>query len=117
MMYLQEWKALKAKYPRKLSGWTLVLDHRPKRRFGQCRYVQKEVALSAWLIDLNGESHSSVIDTLRHEAAHAIVGPYTGHGPKWKAMCTALGAIPSSTSKDTNLKSHPKRVRLSTGDK
>src|SRR5262249_54133088 len=38
----------------------------------------------------------SVLDTLRHEMAHAIAGPAAKHGPRWKAVAIRLGATPRS---------------------
>jgi predicted SprT family Zn-dependent metalloprotease len=36
----------------------------------------------------------TVLDTLRHEIAHAIAGPAARHGPAWKAVAIRLGATP-----------------------
>ena len=37
---------------------------------------------------------SNVLDTLRHEIAHAIAGSEAKHGPAWKVVAIRLGATP-----------------------
>ena len=50
-----------------LTDWKLVVE--PRRKLvGQCRFLKKEIMLSSWHED-------EWDDCLRHEIAHAIVGP------------------------------------------
>ena len=73
-----------------LSDWTFRFDH-ARRRFGACCWSRRRISLSRVLTLLNGEDE--VRDTILHEIAHALC-PRDGHGAKWKAMCTAIGARP-----------------------
>lgn len=75
------------------SGWTFVIDKRPKNRMGQCRYMPREIAVSAY--HAFGDDLDNVRDTIAHEIAHALVGPGHGHDAMWKRMCAVTGANPS----------------------
>ena len=84
---LQEWN---------LEGWRFVIDQRPKRRGGQCRYGPKEVALSAWMLQDGAKQDEATRDTILHEIAHALT-PGAKHGPRWRAMALLVGANPERT--------------------
>jgi len=56
-----------------LSGWRLRLDH-ARRRAGQCDYTNKIISLSRHYVRYAEENH--IRDTLLHEIAHALVGPF-----------------------------------------
>lgn len=70
------------------TGWTFRWDD-ARRRFGCCRYDRKRITLSRHLTALN--SRDEVVNTIRHEVAHAICGKEAGHGPVWRKVCIALG--------------------------
>lgn len=74
-----------------LQEWTFVWD-RAKRRFGQCRYVEKQISLSRPLVALNSETQ--VRDTILHEIAHALAGAGHGHSKHWKEVAASIGAEP-----------------------
>ena len=74
-----------------LDGWTFQWD-RAKKRFGQCCHDTRTISLSRVLTELNDEA--DVLDTIRHEVAHALAGPGAGHGRKWIAQCYVTGATP-----------------------
>ena len=59
-----------------------------------CDNDDKTVILS--LVVLN-ESKSGVLDAIRHEVAHALVGR-TGHDTKWAEMAVRLGCCPNRGS-------------------
>jgi hypothetical protein len=80
-----------------LHRWALKVDS-AKRRLGQTRYRKGEIGLSAFLLDLNGWER--VRTTVRHEAAHALVGPGFGHGPVWKMKAIELGVKPESCASE-----------------
>ena len=62
------------------------------------RYTNDEkITLSKHLAKLPEEK---IRDTILHEIAHAIAGHAAGHGPKWKAACRQIGAIPERLYKD-----------------
>jgi predicted SprT family Zn-dependent metalloprotease len=74
-----------------LVDWTFRFDQ-AKCRFGCCSFRTREITLSAPLVLLNAPAE--VDDTIRHEIAHALVGPGEGHGPRWRAQAKACGARP-----------------------
>jgi predicted SprT family Zn-dependent metalloprotease len=76
-----------------LFDWTPVLDTRPVRRYGQCRYGKQEIGLSVKYVELN--DRAEVEDTIRHEVAHALAGFQAHHGPAWRLQARAIGANPS----------------------
>src|SRR4051794_12970371 len=70
-----------------LQGWTFGLA-RTRRRLGVCKYRQKRIEIALYYA-LNS-SEESVLDTLRHEIAHAVAGAAAKHGPRWKAVAVLL---------------------------
>jgi predicted SprT family Zn-dependent metalloprotease len=85
------------------QGWGFKLG-RGKRRLGCCRYRDKTISISKYHIALN--TREEVMDTVRHEVAHAIAGPGTGHGSKWKRIAASIGAKPSRTAMLTESAPH-----------
>ncbi|MDQ3459375.1 MAG: SprT-like domain-containing protein [Deinococcota bacterium] len=73
-----------------LTDWTFRFD-RARRRFGLCDYGNRTISLSKHLTELNDAAQ--VRDTLLHEIAHAL-SPGAGHGPRWRELCSRLGAKP-----------------------
>ena len=69
-------------------GWSFTFD-RSKARFGKCDYRRKQVSLSKYLVELNGEEQ--VRDTILHEIAHALAPRGAGHGPVWKSLALSIG--------------------------
>lgn len=90
-----------------LTDWTFGFNRR-KRALGLCRYTERRVELSIYLVDLN--SDEEVLDTLLHEIAHALCGPKAGHGPKWRAKCRELGAKPERLCSDAAMPRGPWRA-------
>jgi len=76
-----------------LHDWTFGLAG-TKRRLGVCKYKEKRIEVAEYYARHSQEE--SVLDTLRHEIAHAIAGPAAKHGPRWKAVALRLGATPRS---------------------
>ena len=76
-----------------LRGWTFGLAGM-KRRLGVCKYRQKRVEIA----DFHARNNPPevVLDTLRHEIAHAIAGPAARHGPRWRVVAVRLRATPRS---------------------
>lgn len=70
-----------------------------KRRFGVCRFKKKEIGISLHLLKVNGVE--KMLDTVRHEVAHACDHMYDGgsnHGPSWKKWAVKLGTDPKATT-------------------
>ena len=74
------------------EGWSFVWDTKAVRRYGQCRYGDKEVGVTKKLANLNSIEESK--DVVLHEIAHALTGPGHGHNLTWKRMCRKIGAKP-----------------------
>jgi len=74
-----------------LRGWTFRLTT-AKRQLGACKYRPKRIEISEYYA--RNSPDESVLDTLRHEIAHALAGPAAKHGPAWKAIAARLGAAP-----------------------
>ena len=64
-----------------LASWRFGFDS-SVRRFGVCKFGRKIITISKALTQLNKESH--VLDTIRHEVAHALVGVGQGHNNVWR---------------------------------
>jgi len=71
-----------------LFDWKFKFDN-SKRRFGLCSFSTKTISLSRTLALLNSEI--DIIDTIKHEVAHAIVGSGNGHNHIWKKKAVELG--------------------------
>lgn len=97
---MDEWRALRSEHA-ELLGVSIRFSKRMTRTLGSCRFKRQygapakcfEVVISESLLACGLEQ---VIDTLRHEAAHAIAGVEAKHGPVWKATARRLGATPKA---------------------
>jgi SWI/SNF-related matrix-associated actin-dependent regulator of chromatin subfamily A-like protein 1 len=82
-----------------LTDWGVRLNQNADSKFlGLCSYKDKCIILSAHHIDIHPEP--DVIDTIKHELAHALVGPGHGHDEVWAAKARAVGCtntLPCST--------------------
>ncbi len=77
------------------NGWRWSVSNK-KRALGSCHYGEKVLYLSGPLTEANEEPE--VLDTIRHELAHAVAGPAARHGPQWRAQARAFGARPQATT-------------------
>lgn len=75
-------------YPQ-LYDWTFEVSTRAKRRLAATKYDKQTISLSAWLLDNHDEER--ILLTVRHELAHAILGPGYGHGDRWRELCLRIG--------------------------
>jgi hypothetical protein len=60
--------------------------------YGMCYYKEKKIALSKY-VAINGR-FLIVSEVVRHEIAHAVVGPGHGHDKAWRQACKIIGCIP-----------------------
>lgn len=81
---MEKWKLDKMGYH---FGW-----HSSYKTLGKCSYKKRIISLSKSLTLAN--SKDQMLDTIRHEIAHALAGPYAGHGAVWKAYCLRVGCKP-----------------------
>lgn len=93
LLALEEaWRRLQTEWPA-LVTWNFGWD-RARKRFGACHWgAVPRITLSVALVDLN--PLEDALDTLRHEAAHALAGPRAGHGAAWRRWARRLGARPT----------------------
>jgi predicted SprT family Zn-dependent metalloprotease len=80
-----------------LDDWNFAWS-RAKGFLGMCSYSEQTLYLSKPLTEVN--TLATMTDTIRHEIAHALVGPGKGHGAEWKAMARALGVKPRAADKN-----------------
>lgn len=78
--------------------WTVKFDN-ARKRFGYCDDRKRIISVSRPLVKLNTEEQ--VLETIRHEVAHALAGSDAGHGPKWKAMARSIGCNAERCYDDT----------------
>ena len=71
-----------------LSGWRLEVSARLKRTLGLCDYSRRSIRVNAFYAENNSEQ--VVLNTLRHEVAHALT-PGHGHDSTWVAAAVRLG--------------------------
>jgi predicted SprT family Zn-dependent metalloprotease len=83
-----------------LHGWSFAFN-RSKVQMGLCLYGPRMVVLSVHFVELNDDA--TVLDTLLHEIAHALVGPGHGHDAVWRAKCLEVGARPERLSNDVSM--------------
>ena len=74
-----------------LAEWQFGFNRR-KRSLGLCRYALRRIELSAHFVRWHDEAE--IRDVILHEVAHALAGHAAAHGPRWKAICRAIGARP-----------------------
>lgn len=93
-----------------VRGWTVRINPRLRTVAGKCRHGMKQIEMSAWVLDA---PESTWMDTLLHECAHAIAGPYAKHGMLWKSIARKIGANPErcyDSETATYNRSTPRRV-------
>lgn len=84
----QEFHKLMEQY--QLTGWTFDFAT-TARRVGCCWYSKKLLQFSEHYLHI---PDTEIIDTSRHEVAHALVGRGNRHNHIWKAKAIELGAKP-----------------------
>ena len=73
-----------------LTDWTIRLNQNPNSYFlGLCSYKDKCIILSAHHVDIHPTP--DLINTIRHEVAHALVGPGHGHDNVWSDKAKEIG--------------------------
>lgn len=84
------------------EGWTVHWNRKVTRTAGMARFTSKRIELAAKILPY--WPASEILDTIRHEVAHAAAGGRAGHGPIWQAKCIELGARPDATVSTSKLK-------------
>jgi hypothetical protein len=96
-LVLDEWERLQAKYPVPLRAWTIERSARLKSTLGMAYTGTRTIRIAEWL--LKQGPVSQIIDTVRHEAAHAW---HPDHSAKWRSRARVLGALPKATASIRN---------------
>ena len=78
-----------------LDEWSFRLDH-ARQRCGSCHFTRREITISKHLLVRNDPAE--FLNTLRHEIAHALVGPGHAHDAVWRAAARRVGARPEATN-------------------
>lgn len=80
-----------------VPSWTFRWD-RALTTFGTADSANRTITLSKPHTAAAGEA--SVLDTILHEIAHAIVGPAHNHDRVWQRKARELGARPESSTSE-----------------
>jgi hypothetical protein len=92
-----------------LHDWTIQLDNSVER-VGQCRPGKKEIGVSFYYLEES--TWEEIEDTIRHEIAHALVGPGHGHDLTWKRKCIEVGAKPERLASEDAVSSALPRYKI-----
>lgn len=77
------------------KGWHVVASPTLKRKYGLADYSKRQIRISLPLAESNPWEHT--LETLKHEVAHALVGPGSApHGEDWRRACARTGAQPKA---------------------
>lgn len=95
-----------------LSDWKGGVSSRLTKSFGKCFWSEKYITISQKLAKINPDWR--VIQTVKHEIAHALAGPHQKHSKIWKNVCLAIGGNGESryTNRDTNTLNNPHSISL-----
>ena len=70
------------------KDWSIGF-HATKKNIGLCQYDKKRIMFSSyWLPLLNTQDWHNII---KHEVAHALMGPGYGHGKAWRDKAHEIG--------------------------
>lgn len=78
--------------------WSFGFDS-AKTRAGLCDYRAKRITVSRYLAARFDDDE--IHQVLLHEVAHAMAGPRSGHGVKWKVMARDIGYVGRRTHDGT----------------
>lgn len=88
-----------------LSDWHVRITTDPNAPFlGLCVYKDKSIILNAHHIDIHPTAE--IYNTIRHEVAHAIVGPGHGHNETWADKAREIGCDNSLPCSHLSLPEH-----------
>lgn len=74
-----------------LQDWRILLSTNASSHYvGLCSYKDKTIILNAHAIDIQPDEE--ILDTIKHEVAHALCPANVGHGLDWATKAEALGA-------------------------
>lgn len=91
-----EYQRALAMYARWVHPYAGFAFNRARRSYGQA-HRDGRLMLSRTFIDT--AAHEDLLDTIRHEFAHLIVGIEQRHNARWKTVAASLGALPRASGK------------------
>lgn len=88
-----------------LKDWKVRLNQDINNPYlGLCDHGSKSIILNAHHCDIHGEAE--VINTIRHEIAHALVGRGHAHNETWQNMAKAIGCDNTLPCSHLNIPDH-----------
>lgn len=73
-----------------LTDWKVRISNDPNQPYlGLCSYKDKAILLNAYHCEIHPDTE--IINTIRHEVAHALVGFSNGHNEIWAAKAKEIG--------------------------
>ena len=78
------------------KGWSFAFNQ-AQTFAGQCRPKGKTIEISKPIAEVSTEEF--ILDTIRHEIAHALAGCHNQHNHVWKTWARKVGATPKATYK------------------
>lgn len=85
-----------------LEGWRVRFNPRLTRALGRCIASTKTIEYQPRYMEQN--TMENVLQTIRHEVAHAVAGARNGHNAIWAAHARRLGVTnPSATAEGVTL--------------
>ena len=92
-----------------LADWSFGWNRR-RRAHGLCRYDRRRIELSA-LLTAREPDPALILNTIRHEIAHALAGPRAGHGPRWRAWAERVGCTHIASTRAASPEAEPLPAR------
>lgn len=95
-----------------LRRFHLEINGRLTKVLGHCKFTNRDkcvdgtvdwygkICLAKWMVE-GDPTGSQVLDTLRHECAHALLTPHESHGYAWMQKAKELGAKPCPYAGDS----------------
>lgn len=77
-----------------LEGWRFKFNTRMTATLGICKYRTKSIELQVEFCRTG--TQDQIIDTIKHEISHALVGRGHRHDDVWKAKAIEIGATPKA---------------------
>ena len=79
------------------GGWRFTWCN-TKRSYGWCNGTRRTISLSKAVTP--HRKHENILNTIKHEIAHALVGVHNSHNHLWKRKCVEIGARPEPLARD-----------------
>lgn len=95
-LVIREHARAKEMYPNWVHPFSHLTFNRARRSYGQA-HRDGQLVLSQNFIGTHATE--DLLDTLRHEFAHLVVGIEQRHNARWKTVAASLGAQPRATGR------------------